>query len=55
MYKEIPIGKGEDDGSIFSNFLKESRLPKELKSVSWEDVRNILEVYKVPCFVLLLC
>ena len=47
MYKEIPLAKGEDDGTIFWNFLKEARLPPELKSVGWEEVRDILEVYKV--------
>lgn len=46
MYGEIPLAKGEDDGSMFSSFLKESRLPAELKSVSWEEIRDILQVYK---------
>lgn len=44
---EIPLGKGEDDGSVFSSFLKESRLPDELRSVSWEEIRDVLQVYKV--------
>ncbi|KIM89376.1 hypothetical protein PILCRDRAFT_813299 [Piloderma croceum F 1598] len=46
LYGEIPLAKGEDDGSIFSSFLKESRLPDELKSVSWENVRDVLQDYK---------
>jgi hypothetical protein len=47
LYGEIPLAKGEDDGSIFSSFLKESRLPDELKSVSWENIRDVLQIYKV--------
>jgi hypothetical protein len=50
VYGEIPLAKGEDDGSVFSSFLKESRLPDELKSVSWEEIRDILQVYKVRAF-----
>lgn len=54
MFDEIPVGKNEDDGSIFSIFLKESRHPSHLRSKKWEDVRNILEKYRVrdnlfPC------
>ncbi|KAF8073689.1 hypothetical protein FPV67DRAFT_1576507 [Lyophyllum atratum] len=45
MYGDIPRGKGEDDGSIFNTFLKESRLPSTLKSVSWETIQEILEIY----------
>lgn len=52
MYKDIPLGKGEDDGSIFSSFLKESRLPADMRSVGWEDVRDILDVYKVAFYFL---
>lgn len=47
MYGHIPTGKGEDDGSVFATFLKESRVPVEMKSVSWEEIRDILEVYRV--------
>lgn len=43
----IPTGKGEDDGTIFSEFLRESRYPTEQKHVKWEQVRDILEKYKV--------
>ncbi|GLB38316.1 hypothetical protein LshimejAT787_0501810 [Lyophyllum shimeji] len=46
MYGDIPRGKGEDDGSIFNTFLKESRLPSTLKSVSWETIQELLEMYK---------
>ena len=51
LFNEIPLGKNEDDGYIFHSFLKESRLPQDLKSTKWEDVREILDKYKV-CFPL---
>ena len=41
------ILKGEDDGSIFANFLKESRFPAHLKSMTWESVKEIMDTYKV--------
>ncbi|KJA21186.1 hypothetical protein HYPSUDRAFT_42305 [Hypholoma sublateritium FD-334 SS-4] len=44
-YGEIPRGKGEDDGSLFTTFLKESRLPSLMKSVSWETIKTLLETY----------
>lgn len=47
LFDEIPLGKNEDDGYIFHSFLKESRLPQDLKSTKWEDVREILDKYKV--------
>jgi hypothetical protein len=53
MYGEIPLAKGEDDANIFSSFLMESRLPAEAKSVSWEVIRDVLQVYKVRAFCLL--
>ena len=43
----IFILKGEDDGSIFANFLKESRFPAHLKSITWESVKEIMDAYKV--------
>ncbi|KAH7913399.1 hypothetical protein BJ138DRAFT_1081602 [Hygrophoropsis aurantiaca] len=46
LYDDIPLAKGDDDGSVFSAFLKESRLPPELKTTKWEEVRDILEKYK---------
>ncbi|KAF6755958.1 hypothetical protein DFP72DRAFT_990005 [Ephemerocybe angulata] len=45
-YGDIPRGKGEDDGSIFMTFLKESRFPSHMRSVTWENVLEILETYK---------
>ncbi|RDB17847.1 hypothetical protein Hypma_000771 [Hypsizygus marmoreus] len=50
MYGEIPRGKGEDDGSVFSNFLKESRLLPGMKSISWESIRDILKEYNFMPF-----
>lgn len=47
MYGNIPSGKGEDDGSVFNTFLKESRYSKDMREVQWEDIREILEKYKV--------
>ncbi|KAF8895518.1 hypothetical protein BD779DRAFT_1499942 [Infundibulicybe gibba] len=44
-YGEIPRGKGEDDGSRFSSFLKESRFPVQMKNVSWETIRDIMDSY----------
>ncbi|KAK2465335.1 hypothetical protein APHAL10511_002689 [Amanita phalloides] len=45
-YGEIPRGKHDDDGNLFVAFLKESRLPSEMKSVNWETIRDILQTYK---------
>ena len=53
-YGEIPCGKGDDDGTIFATFLKESRFPAGMKSTSWEDIRDILEKYNV-CFHTISC
>lgn len=50
IYGDIPSAKGEDDGSVFTTFLKESRFSKEMRSVGWEDIREILEKYKVRHF-----
>ncbi|KIJ64454.1 hypothetical protein HYDPIDRAFT_175437 [Hydnomerulius pinastri MD-312] len=47
LFDEIPLNKNEDDGYIFHSFLKESRLPPDLKSTKWEDVREILDKYRV--------
>ncbi|EIW80954.1 hypothetical protein CONPUDRAFT_137081 [Coniophora puteana RWD-64-598 SS2] len=50
MYGEIPLAKGDDDGSVFTAFLKESRLPAELKSTKWEDIREIFKKFKFMPF-----
>ncbi|KZT25395.1 hypothetical protein NEOLEDRAFT_1156310 [Neolentinus lepideus HHB14362 ss-1] len=51
IYGDIPTGKGEDDGSTFASFLTESRFPSALKSVPWEEIRDIIEKYKDPVMV----
>ncbi|KIY72526.1 hypothetical protein CYLTODRAFT_449880 [Cylindrobasidium torrendii FP15055 ss-10] len=45
-YGDIPRGKQEDDGTIFSWFLQDSRLSESSRRVDWEDVRQIFEKYK---------
>ncbi|KAF9077828.1 hypothetical protein BDP27DRAFT_1379534 [Rhodocollybia butyracea] len=47
-YGDIPREKGQDDGSLFSSFLKESRYPPSMRSTNWETIRDILETYKDP-------
>lgn len=48
IYLDKPLcEQGEDDGSIFTTFLKESRLPLAMKNVTWETIRDILAKYKV--------
>lgn len=39
--------KGEDDGSVFTTFLKESRFPPQMKTFTWENVKEILEKFNV--------
>lgn len=46
-YGNIPTAKGEDDGTIFNEFLRGSRHPAEMKPVKWEEIRDIVEKYKV--------
>lgn len=46
-YGNIPTAKGDDDGSIFNEFLRESRHPAEMKQTKWEDIKEIVEKYKV--------
>ena len=50
-YGNMPTIKGDDDGTIFSEFLRESRYPTEQKHVKWEEVRDILEKYEVSRLV----
>jgi hypothetical protein len=52
-YGDIPTAKGDDDGTIFSEFLRESRYPTEQRHVKWEQVKDILEKYKVSTLLLL--
>lgn len=46
MYGDIPVSKGDDDGSLFSTLLKQSRFPVEARA-KWETLREVLEKYKV--------
>ncbi|KAG6837627.1 hypothetical protein H0H93_006148 [Arthromyces matolae] len=48
MYGDIPRAKNEDDGTTFNTFLKQSRWPASLKTVSWETIRDILKDYNDP-------
>ena len=41
------LAQTEDDGYVFSTFLKESRLPMHSKTVGWETIRELLETYNV--------
>ena len=44
---DIPTGKGEDDGAKFTQFLKESRYPPNLRFIKTEAILEMLEKYKV--------
>ncbi|KAJ7109731.1 hypothetical protein C8R43DRAFT_1079587 [Mycena crocata] len=44
-YGDIPRGKNEDDGALFTTFIKEAKLPPESQRVSWEVIRDIFENY----------
>ncbi|KAF8903160.1 hypothetical protein CPB84DRAFT_1728604 [Gymnopilus junonius] len=44
-YGEISFAKGDDDGTTFSIFLKENRLPPSLKTVTWETIKTLMETY----------
>ncbi|PCH40094.1 hypothetical protein WOLCODRAFT_136650 [Wolfiporia cocos MD-104 SS10] len=45
LYGDIPVGKGDDDGTIFTLLLKTSRFPAA-RSVKWETMKEVLEKYK---------
>jgi len=47
LFDEVPLGKNDDDGSLFSMFLQENRLPPQTRSTKWETVRDIFDKYKV--------
>jgi hypothetical protein len=47
MFGNIPLGKGDDDGSTVEAVIKESRFPAEQRTVKLETLREILEEYKV--------
>ena len=47
LYGNIPLGKGDDDGTMFSLMLKQSRFPAEYRMAKWEQLRDAVEKYKV--------
>ena len=47
MYGEVPVGKGDDDGTILTLYLKQSKFPIEYRAAKWEQVRDVIEKYKV--------
>lgn len=47
LYGNIPVVKGDDDGSVFMDMLKESRLPAEQRSIKYETAKEIVEKFKV--------
>lgn len=47
MYGNIPSGKGEDDGTILTLFMKQNRFPTEFRAAKWEQVKDVVEKYKV--------
>lgn len=54
MYGHIPVGKGDDDGTIFTDLLKSSRFPTEARFGKFETLKEVLEKYKVSDLLLLL-
>ena len=44
---DVPVGKGEDDGSVFLLFVKENKLQASVKTVKTETMIEILDKYKV--------
>ena len=54
MYGDVPTGKGDDDGAIFSSVLKTSRLPVETRA-KWETLKEVVEKYKVSRLATALC
>lgn len=47
LFGNIPLGKGDDDGSVMEAVIKEKRFPAEARMVKWETLKEILEKYKV--------
>ncbi|KAI0086520.1 hypothetical protein BDY19DRAFT_1093207 [Irpex rosettiformis] len=45
-FGNIPLGKGDDDGSLVDAVIKESRFPVEQRQIKWETVKEVLEKYK---------
>lgn len=55
MYGDIPVAKGEDDGSLLTLLLKQSRFPSEYRAAKWEQVRDVVEKYKVHSIYCIVC
>lgn len=47
LYGNIPLGKGDDDASLFETLIKESRFPSDSRSITWDTLKDVLEKYKV--------
>ena len=47
LYGNVPLGKGDDDASLFDTVIKESRFPTEQRSTKIETLMDVLEKYKV--------
>ena len=56
-YGNIPLGKGDDDVTLFDNIIRESRFPIESRSTKWEMLKDVLEKYGVrwPSTPVVLC
>ena len=51
LYGNIPLGKGDDDSTLFEAVIKESRYPTEQRTAKRDVLRDVLEKYKVrPTF-----
>ena len=46
-YGDVPVGKGDDDGTVLTLYLKQSRFPTEYRAAKWEQVRDVIEKFKV--------
>lgn len=47
LYGNIPVIKGDDDGSVLMDMIKESRLPAEQRRIKYEAAKEIVEKFKV--------
>ncbi|KAI0801815.1 hypothetical protein BC629DRAFT_140226 [Irpex lacteus] len=45
-FGNIPLGKGDDDGSLVDAVIKESRFPVEQRQIKWETLKEVLEKFK---------
>lgn len=46
-FGNIPLAKGDDDGSLVDAVIKESRFPVEQRQIKWETLKEVLEKFKV--------